>query len=214
MYIKLILFQLLLLLTNCNAIPIRHKSLYKDCYNSTNLISTEGVIIKYVIENTVNKVNRYEKYDNNNNDDNNNDNAKDNNYYVSNGILIVIDNDNDNANDNAIANDNANANANDNANAIDISDDKISDDYNNIYNGFIIIKYKTLPHCIFNCKINIISNQTSKLFVFNYIYKYFPKNENIIIYCSYKGCIFYSIVHNESLNCNIILEENDANDEL
>ena len=71
MYIKLLLFHLLLLLTNCNAIPIRHKILNKDCYNSTNQISTEGFIIKYVIEN---RVNTYEKYDNNNDDDNDNDN--------------------------------------------------------------------------------------------------------------------------------------------
>ena len=77
------------------------------------------------------------------------------------------------------------------------------DEYTNIYHGFIIIKYKTFSHCIFNCKINIISNN-DELNVINFINKYYPINKNFVLYCNNKGCDY-----NSNFNYNIILSKND-----
>ena len=77
------------------------------------------------------------------------------------------------------------------------------DEYTNIYHGFIVIKYKTLSHCIFNCKINIISNN-DELIVINFINKYYPINTNFLLNCNNKGCDF-----NNNFNYNIIISKND-----
>jgi hypothetical protein len=77
------------------------------------------------------------------------------------------------------------------------------DEYTNIYHGFIVIKYKTLSHCIFNCKINIISNN-DQLNVINFINKYYPINKNFVLYCNNKGCDY-----NSNFNYNIMISKND-----
>lgn len=66
-----------------------------------------------------------------------------------------------------------------------------------VYNGEITLMYKTFPHCVFYCKMIVISMQPKESFVVNYININYPVNSVVDAYCNSKGCVY------DNFNCNV-----------
>jgi len=66
-----------------------------------------------------------------------------------------------------------------------------------VYNGEITLMYKTFPHCVFYCKMIVISMQPKESFIINYININYPVNSVVDAYCNSKGCVY------DNFNCNV-----------
>ena len=77
---------------------------------------------------------------------------------------------------------------------------------NIVYNGVLKIKYKTLPHCIYECNMVLHYKTSNKRTIINILNNYFPTNTNIDLVCNNNNCIYTK----RNLICNSIT----INDEL
>ena len=77
---------------------------------------------------------------------------------------------------------------------------------NIVYNGVLKIKYKTLPHCIYECNMVLHYKTSNKRTIISILNNYFPTNTNIDLICNNKNCIYTK----RNLICNSIT----INDEL
>jgi len=89
--------------------------------------------------------------------------------------------------------------------SVPVSKNKNNDDTNDtrnvnvsiVYNGEITLMYKTFPHCVFYCKMLVISMQPKESFIINYININYPVNSVVDAYCNSKGCVY------DNFNCNV-----------
>ena len=77
---------------------------------------------------------------------------------------------------------------------------------NIMYNGVLKIKYKTLPHCVYECNMVLHYKTSNKRTIISILNNYFPTNTNIDLVCNNKNCIYTK----RNLICNTIT----INDEL
>jgi len=71
----------------------------------------------------------------------------------------------------------------------------------NLFNGEIILEYKTLSHCIYHCKMMIIDDQYSENSVISYLNLYYKINTIIDnVFCNNKKCIYYNMICNSNID--------------
>ena len=74
-----------------------------------------------------------------------------------------------------------------------------------LYNGAIILLFKTMPHCIFKCKSLVVEDQYTEKSVLNYLNTFYKNNWTIKdLKCNSHGCT------NKDIICSVI----QTNDEL
>ena len=180
------IFALYTFTSNTNAYPSLSILFNEPCNDYSKTVNTNAIIIKHII----NKYKNITKHNIEN--ENENENESENESENENESESKNKNDNDSYTLNRV-NKNVYRFTKKNKSIV-----KSIVKPNDIYNGEIILKYKTKSECVFYCKMKVIEDQHTEKIAQAYLDMYYNLDWIIDAFCNSKHCVY------EDMVCNII----------